>query len=102
MVYSSVGTRSRAGMTASNLPRSMMTSLRSNRRTVPVTIAPMRSLNSSKTIVRSMPRSVCAIDCLKTCAAMRPSSFVLTSTSTESPSAASALSRRAFCRLISS
>ena len=35
------------GITASNLPRSTITSERSKRRTVPETISPARSLNSS-------------------------------------------------------
>ena len=44
--YSSVGTRSRFGSSASYLPRSRITSERSNRRTVPLTMSPTRSLNS--------------------------------------------------------
>ena len=46
--YSSVGTRSRLGSRASYLPRSTITSERSNRRTVPLMMSPTRSLNSVK------------------------------------------------------
>ena len=84
--YSSVGTRSLPGMMASARPRSTITSLRSNRRTVPLTMSPTRSLYSSKTLSFSAMRIFWMMACLAVWAAMRPKLRGVTSISIRSPS----------------
>ena len=93
--YSSVGTRSRLGNSASYLPRSTVTSERSNRRTTPLIMSPTRSLNSVKMSAFSARRTCCISACLAYCAAIRPKPLGVTSTSSSSPICASALIRRA-------
>src|SRR5208283_2937135 len=100
--YSSVGTRSRLGMTPSILPRSTMTSLRSNRRTVPDRMSPPRPLNSSNTMFFSTCRMRCSIACLAVWAAMRPKFCGVTSISMLSPSWMFGARRRASVNEISS
>jgi hypothetical protein len=60
--------------TPSARPRSTMTLPNSTRLTMPLTISPMRSLNSSYWRSRSASRTFCTITCLAVCAAMRPKS----------------------------
>ena len=52
-----------------------MTLPNSTRLTRPLTISPMRSLNSSNWRSRSASRTFCTITCLAVCAAMRPKSI---------------------------
>src|SRR5215475_842912 len=59
-------------MMASPRPRSTMTLPYSTRLTMPLTMSPMRSLNSWYCRSRSASRTFCTITCLADCAAMRP------------------------------
>ena len=64
----------RLGSSASYLPRSTITSERSNRRTVPLMMSPTRSLNSVKMSAFSARRICCISACLAYWEAMRPKS----------------------------
>jgi hypothetical protein len=67
----------------------------STRLTVPLTISPMRSLNSSNCRSRSASRTFCTITCLADWAAIRPKSIGGSGSAMKSPSWASGLRSRA-------